>query len=215
MRNDPKLKHIATYTGARTYHFRSERPLGGWALCTVHDGTGQLMILSDWGNWSHIWNPEHLGEPSLTHFIADRRSYDYLACKLLGSSGAWVLDADATIKKWRTRLVEARLNEGRRHARTPASLRDAHYLHPLGDRKMLTARLAREIWDELGSLLDAEHNESVFIERAMQIDGIGWISEEPWEEVQHRYSHEYTALVTFILPALAKACGETTRTQAA
>ena len=28
---NPKLEHIATYTGARTYHFKSTAPLGGWA----------------------------------------------------------------------------------------------------------------------------------------------------------------------------------------
>jgi len=214
MMSDPKLQHVGTFTGARTYHFRSAQALGGWALCTVNDQTGELLIVSDWGNWSHLWNPKHLGSPSLTHFIADRQGYDYLANKLMRRS-AWVLDADATVKKWRGRLVEARLREGRLHARTPTSLRDTRYLHPLGDRKMLTANLAREIWDNLGSLLDDERDESIFIEHTMRIDGIGWVSEEPWEETEHRYSHEYRVLVDFILPALSKACGETTRVQAA
>lgn len=117
--HDPHLTLVETITGTRTYYFRSTDRLGGWAFCTVDDKTGQLMIMSDWGNWSHMWNPKHLGAPSLTHFIADREGYDYLACKLLGRDGAWVLDADATIKKWRKRLCAQRLAEGREGADAP------------------------------------------------------------------------------------------------
>lgn len=204
--NDPNLQHVGTFTSARTYQFRSPQPLGGWALCTVNDETGELLIVSDWGNWSHLWNPKHLGRPSLTHFIADRRDCDYLANKLLSGS-AWVLDADATIKKWRRELCVQRLKEGREGAD------DLPYL-PNSER--LDAHLAREIWDDLGSLHEADGHEAVFIDRAYQIEGFTrWISEEPWEGTEHRYSHEYRALVDFILPALAKVCGETARTQAA
>lgn len=193
--NDPKLKLVQILTSARTYHFQSTETLGGWALCTVNDTTGELLIVSDWGNWANLWNPKHLGRPSLTHFIADRNTYDYLANKLLGKS-AWVLDADATVAKWRQCLVEQRLCEGRR-----VTLRH--------DREPLTARRAREIWEDLGSLFEDERDESIFIEHAMQIDGIEWISKELWESTVHCYSHEYKVLVDFLLPALAKACAQT------
>lgn len=113
MKRMPKLDLVQILTSARTYHFQSSDLLGGWALCTVNDMTGELLITSDCGNWTHIWNPKHLGRPSLTHFIADRSSYDYLAGKLIGHQDCWVLDADATITKWRRRLVEQRLREGR------------------------------------------------------------------------------------------------------
>jgi hypothetical protein len=96
MRQDPKLTLVEILTSARTYRFRSAEVLGGWALCTVNDSTGELLIVSDWGNWSCLWNPKHLDSPSLTHFIADRRSYDYLASKLMRGEFR-VLDADATI----------------------------------------------------------------------------------------------------------------------
>lgn len=153
------------------------------------------MIRADWGNWAHIWNPKHLGSPSLTRFIADRHSYDYLANKLLGQRSAWVLDADATIAKWRKDLVAARLQAGRRFV---PLVRDA--------REPLTADLAREIWDALGSLFDSAHDEQIFIERALQIDGIAWINECLWEATVHCYSREYRLLVDFLLPALAAAC---------
>lgn len=208
MRHDPKLELTKILTSARTYHFQSTEPLGGWALCTVDDVTGQLLIMSDWGNWAHIWNPKHLGSPSLTHFISDRRSYDYLANKLLGSRDARVLDAEATIKQWRRRLCDRRREEGRAGADSPP------YYLPHNER--LDASLAREIWDRLGSLFEDECHEQIFIEHAWQIEGFSrWISEEPWEDTERRYSHEYRALVDFLLPALAEACAQTVKARAA
>jgi hypothetical protein len=197
MTHDPKLQLVATLQTARTYHLRSSEPIGGWALCTVNDATGELLIVSDWGNWSHHWNPKHLGSPSLTHFITDRRGYDYLAGKLLGSRDARVLDAGRTIAKWRKQLCDRRLSEGRE---------GMYGLY--GDRP--GAYRAREIWRSLGSLFDDEQNESIFIERACQIEGFTrWISSEPWKETEHCYSHEYRVLVDFLLPALAAACRAT------
>jgi len=205
---DPKLSLVATLTSARTYHFQSTERLGGWALCTVNDVTGELLIVSDWGNFAHLWNPRHLGSPSLTHFIADRQGYDYLANKLLGRDEVWVLDADATVKKWRRLLCAQRLEQGRAGADAPP------YYLPYEHR--LDAHLAREIWDRIGSLFDDEQNESIFIEHAIQIEGFSrWISQEPWEDTTHRHSHAYRLLVDFLLPALARACAETTRSQVA
>jgi hypothetical protein len=201
MMRDPKLQLVATLQTARTYHLRSTEPLGGWALCTVNDTTGELLIVSDWGNWAHLWNPKHLGSPSLTHFIADREGYDYLANKLIGSRDARVLDADKTIAKWRKQLCVQRLVEGR-------IVRAIPYYLSYEDR--LDEHLAREIWHRLGSLFDDEQHESIFIEHACQIEGFTrWISSEPWEETEHRNSHEYRVLVDFLLPALAAACRTT------
>jgi len=202
MTRDPKLTLVETLTGARTYHFRSTERLGGWALCTVNDATGELLIVSDWGNWSHRWNPKHLGSPSLTHFIADREGYDYLANKLLGRDAAWVLDAEATIKEWRKTLCAQRLAEGRAGADNPP------YYLPRDQR--LDAALAREIWEGLGSLFDDEGNESIFIEHTGNIEGFSrWISDCPWEDTAHCASTAYRLLVDFLLPALAAACRNT------
>lgn len=205
---DPKLALVQTLTCARTYHFQSTECLGGWALCTVNDTTGELLIVSDWGNWSHIWNPKHLGSPSLTDFIASREGYDYLASKLLGRDGAWVLDADATIAAWRKELCKRRLDQGREGAD------NAPYY--LARENRLDAALARDMWHDLGSLFEDEMHEAIFIEHAGQIEGFTrWISQEPWENTKHRYSHAYRLLVHFLLPALAKACAETLKSRVA
>lgn len=204
--HDPKLTLVATLTDARTYSFQSTDKLGGWALCTVNDTTGELLLVTDWGNWAYRWNPKHLGCPSLTHFIADRNGYDYLANKLLDQMTAWVIDADATIKKWRGRLAKARLAAGRRYAVMP---------YCLDDQTPLTASFAREIWENLGSLYEVSTHERLFIDRAQQIDGIAWVSDCPWDDITHRYSHIYRLLVDFLLPALASACAKTLREQVA
>lgn len=204
---DPQFNLVRTHTSARTYFFRSVHELGGWAYCTVNDATGELLITSDWGNWAHLWDPTHLGSPSLTCFIANRKGYDYLASKLLGTDGAWVIDADATIKKWRSRLCHKRLEQGREGADT------APYLPR---ERRLDAYLAREIWHSLGSLFDDERDESIFIDHALRIEGFThWITSEPWEEIVHGYSAPYRLLVSFLLPALAAACGETARSHVA
>ena len=113
-----------------------------------------------------------------------------------------MLDADTTVAKWRKRLCEQRLIEGREGADAPP--------YYLSYKDRLDAHLAREIWHRLGSLRDDERNESIFIEHALHIEGFSrWISNEPWEETQHRDSHEYRVLVDFLLPALAAACQQT------
>jgi len=53
-------------------HCWSFRFTWGWAIFTINDVTGEFFISSDWGNYSHRWNPDPniLGEPSLTYFLA-------------------------------------------------------------------------------------------------------------------------------------------------
>ena len=208
MTHHPTLKLVDTYTtGARTYYFRPVEDLG-WALCTVDDTTGVLSIVSDYGNWSHMWGTRHLGCPTLTHFLAKRPpfasgTFDYYACKLLGPrENARVLDADETIKEWRKRLCARRLEQGRDGADDPP------YYLPY--EKRLDRHLAREIWDDIGSLYEYETDERGFIDRALAITGFTqWISNEPWESTRHCASREYNDLTNFILPALAVACADT------
>ena len=103
-RDEHTLRSHTVAEGA-VYHLR----FGGcgWAVVVVSDMTGMLAITSDWGNWSHRWNPEHLGAPSLTAFLA-RGSYDYLANKLIPGGETRVLDYDATRDEWKREILRRR-----------------------------------------------------------------------------------------------------------
>ena len=176
----PTLKLASITNAAITYSFVNAEPDLGWALCTVNDQTGELVITSDWGSWSYLWSPRlsHLGAASLTHFIGSRSGPDYLAGKLLGRRGRSRFCAAATTAHFRTLLCAARLKDGKeQNARLldwgdDQDYRDAlaairadacdtshrslfktfHYRQGMDDRYYLTASQARELWDELGGL---------------------------------------------------------------
>lgn len=202
-----KLKLLAT-TQATSYSFGPENGHhGDWAICTVNDATGELSVQSDWGNWSHRWNPDpkHLGAPTLTAFIADRSSCHYLADKLSPSEGrqaARMFDAEATIAEFRGVLLERRKEDARRWS--PSSLSDR-----VGDvrarSRLLDRETAREIWDELGRL--DRDNVDAFLRGYYEIDGVGtFISEEPYEHLASCPTPAYLVLLHGILPALVAAC---------
>ena len=188
----PKLTCTKISTSAVTYHLSTGKPLGGWVLATVNDETGELQIMSDWGSWSHRWNTDHLGSPSLTHFIGDRAGVHYLADKLTSRDEAHQFDPDATVKNLRARILELR--------------RDWRTSH-------LTAREARDLWDEMGGDLRDCTSFELFVERFYRIDGSNFVSERIWEDeaVVFKPSTGYMVLLHGILPALAQACAQRVR----
>ena len=105
-RHDPKLQFTGS-SSAVSYHFRSSH---GWAICTVNDTTGELSIQSDWGSWQHRWSsdPKHLGAPTLTAFLRDRKAVDYLYDKLHYGRTRGKFDAEETIKALRQHMLEDR-----------------------------------------------------------------------------------------------------------
>ncbi len=230
--DSPKLK-LVSVSSAVTYRFEPEGREFGWALCTINDATGELSIQSDWGNWSHRWNIRHLGAPTLTHFIADRSSCDYLANKLSLESGprsGEEFDAGETVAKFRRMLAERRLEEARAWIEyyrdedpedTPDVLDDpprwatkkpyygSHHgaggwHEDKGDP--LTRGIARAIWDALGNLEECGRSPDLFCERFFRIDGYAWVTEEPWEHTVYTPTPGYRSLVGSILPALIEAC---------
>lgn len=224
----PTFELTGTST-AVTFHFRVPAPLGGWATCTINDATGELLIMSDWGNWSYRWHVDHVGpsrrnphRASLMEFVCDRADFHYLAGKLCRESdGARQFDAWATVKAMRAQLCENRLEQGRENRRPQpedfANMEDWEAERKIeetfrwatkrrfhGLDEPLTRGIAREIWDAMDEL-ETTDNEHVFWERVWQVPGITWVSEEPWNLAVHAPSHAYRVLLEGILPALADA----------
>jgi hypothetical protein len=173
---------LAATSTATTYRFTSPKPLGGWACCTVNDHTGEVCITSDWGNWAHRWNVNHLGTPTLTDFIAGGQ-WDYLARKLCDH--ATEFDAEATVENLHRILIERR-RENR-----------------------IDRDTARYVWDQIECIGDdCTRNADLFYER-LTTDAVidRAIGESPWECGRERPTEEYKVLVEVILPALVKRGG--------
>lgn len=222
-RKMPTLALVKATNTSTTYQFHNKERNFGWALCTVNDGTGELLITSDWGNWSYMWspNPSHLGAATLTHFVGERDCVDYLADKLLGRRGSQRFSIDETVKHLHGEICRRRFEHGQEfnaRLRSYGDERDQEIAleHGFLERRYngdphLTAGGARELWDEVNSIAsdidDSYPNaETLFIERFMRIDGYAVIAEEPWNDCQHVESHDSKILRQTILPALRDAC---------
>lgn len=186
----PKLVLTGQST-ATTYHFRCEPQGFGWALATVNDQTGELLVMSDWGHWSYRWHasPENLGAPTLTHFLGKlpHVESDYLARKLTTREERQRFDRAKTIAAFRKRICEERLEVARRL-----------------QKPRLTREVARELWDDLGEL--DEDNSTLFVDRLMNLRHVQLLDEEPWDSLEYVPDPSYTVLKEAILPALIDAC---------
>jgi hypothetical protein len=195
----PTLLLVSTQT-AVTYAFRATGGDFGWASCTINDATGELLITSDWGNWSHRWDPRPscLGAPSLTVFIGTRSDGDYLARKLQrdrGSGQRWSPVATATAL--RRQLCRQRLEDGRDQLQNRLETDDERTMRPgfYDDEGLplfsyrhvdaptwydphrrerlpyLTRDAARQLWAAIGCTAnDIRNNADLFYERVLQID---------------------------------------------
>jgi hypothetical protein len=175
---------------ATSYHF-AIRPEGyGWAICTVNDESGELQVMSDWGHWAYRWHVEHIGRPSLTHFIGERSrdGRHYLADKLTSSDRnlRYRFSPEKTIADMCARICEKR-REGK-----------------------IARELARELWDALG---DLEHTDNVddFVRGFYDIDDHEHITKYAieMEHLREEHTGSYLVLRDKILPALIDACAAT------
>ncbi len=111
----PKLMLTSAKAASVTYSFITEGDgFKSWALCTVNDQTGELLITSDWGNWSYRWHISALGVPTLTEFIGSRGDVDYMARKLQGGDrGGLRFSEEKTMQAMRRLLCVRRMADGR------------------------------------------------------------------------------------------------------
>jgi hypothetical protein len=232
----PKLVLKSARSASVTYSFETEGDgFKSWALCTVNDQTGELLISSDWGSWSHRWNasPSALGAPTLTAFIGDREDVDYLARKLQKEGrGRQVFSTRETARALRRLLCERRLDDGRCQLEnrlesedlpprsssdyTPEGLPVLSYRTVsrwMGSERerlpFLTKDVARRIWDAIGDLSEEldRSNGDLFYERLSSIDGFAeYVTGEPWEHGETEQTFEDKALRDVVLPALIAAC---------
>lgn len=223
-----KLKLVSTELSAVTYRFRGEAPFS-WAACTVNDVTGELLITSDYGNWSHRWPVNGLGDKTLTAFIG-QGDVDYLARKLDPSEQRGrAFSAVETIKALRRLVVKRRLENGR--TRLEDRTTDPEDFGPDGKvlpylRQNLTddgfpryeenadwflsKSQARELWNALGRYEGYRGGDS-FYHEVMGIPGFEeFVTSEPWEYQQSDREPPNSALREIVLPALIEACRDNT-----
>lgn len=195
MKRGQDLRHVrplalVSRSVATTYSFRpQDGGSGGWALCTVNDSTGELAIQSDWGQWAYRWHatPESLGAPTLTAFLGQRGSADYIADKLTSKTGdgdrmaRYQFDSYGTVRELR-------------------KIAGARYGNKKID-KVECAAFCRD-FDQLKGIASSDR----FIEEYFKIDGYEIICEEPWDECQQEHTNSYLVLLHSIVPALITAC---------
>jgi len=197
------LKSVSTAT---TYNFRDQDGWG-WACCTVNDKTGELAITSDWGNYAHRWNIDHLGNngrTTLTSFIGGGQ-IDYLADKLTSREQRERFDADATVAEFRELLRE------RRREVKHYGFRDRR---PGVPDPTLDKETSRRLWDAIQEIANDAEGSPVagdrFVDRYFGDDRMGgaaeYVTDEPWNLIRTKPSGEYLALTKLILPALVDAC---------
>ena len=178
----PSLKVRLVGIGeAKYYHFVFEEPFG-WAVFSINDETGEFNIQSDWGNYQHRWNIDHLGETHtkqpwpLTHFLAVGNDPYYVTDKLhYGRDDRKNYSPDKTEHRVREDLLQYRRR---------------------GD---ITSEDARNAWDEVRNVDFGSPDSFMYsIGDTYKLKEV--LSEETWEYVQYEDSFGYVFLQYKLLP---------------
>lgn len=180
----PTLRSLHVGEGT-VYSFRFDG--FGWAIVVVSDATGVLSILSDWGNWSHRWHIDHLGAPTLHHFLA-RTDYHYVGSKV--GVPEWVGSVEATARGLKRRICERRRESGANYQRDRYATRTAMSYS-------LSKAEAREAWEAI----EAWAAEG----RADNYDGLWDWFEEPWQLAESEHTPQWETWTKFLWPTIQKA----------
>lgn len=95
---------VAYDTTARVYHVRWPHT---WAIAVVHDASGCLSLVTDYGNWSHRWSQAGLGDRTLHTFLA-RAGADYVLRKVMDSKQREVFSKAKTVASLRDAVCQRR-----------------------------------------------------------------------------------------------------------
>lgn len=209
------LRLISSIVSARTYGFSAVTDDGkhtlGWAYATVNDRTGELVITSDWGNFSHIWSPDpkHLGAADLTEFIGRMSDPHYIVDKLLGKSDGREFSAEKTTERLIEDLKEIRRDHIERWGRKPALDAAGRVQFSYPHRYYLTHERFEELCEELREIEDTGTGEAacaVYLERIPQ--GVHDFLSDIWERCATEETWTSKHLRSFIVPAVIAACRE-------
>lgn len=126
----------------------------GWAIFTLNDATGELLITSDWGNYGYRWDA--LGNRTLHQFLAekgqDQWDCHYIIGKLRNGTNSKNLEDVVDCEKTR-----AKVSEEIRRARS---------------KRSITAGFARELWEQMERWAEADFNHE-----ALEDDLAGFLSD--------------------------------------
>lgn len=192
---DLKLEYTGKST-ATTYHFATKPRSYGWALASVNDYTGELLVMSDWGHWSNRWSadPHHLGSPTLTHFIArmgdGEHATHYIADKLTSRYENQdkpcrdAYDGDLTKRAVLDDILQRRRDEE------------------------MSKSLARQLWDDTIAVVNFDTADT-FVTTFYDVRDSTKLSDEPWDFCCRTLTGSFLVLRDKILPEVIAACAKT------
>jgi hypothetical protein len=177
----PSLKVKAMGAGeAKYYHFVFEEPFG-WAIFSINDTTGEFNIQSDWGNYQHRWNTNHLGESHtkhsmpLTHFLAVGNDSSYVTDKLhYGRNDREFYSPDKTERGVKESILQRRR------------------------RADISQEEARSAWEDL-EYMSFDSAEG-FMHSLSDTTTLRELLEDSYEYIQHEASFGYVFLQYKLLP---------------
>lgn len=150
---------------------------GAWCIFTINNATGEFLITSDWGHWSHRWHTAALKGLPLHQFLLQCEP-TYIVRKLAHNNPADLakeIDETATIAHVRKMILKDRRAEH------------------------LSAYDARLLWDAVG----VWNIEYTYYDGQMDTNLYQYLV-DPYAYIQHQDSHNYTFLVEKLIPFFQK-----------
>lgn len=95
-----------TVSKPTAYSFRFKGYSCSWAIFTINESTGEFLITSDMGNFSHRWNMGAIAGGNLTEFIGNNTNTNYLVGKLKVGSNSSLLEDHIDEEETKKTIIE-------------------------------------------------------------------------------------------------------------